>query len=275
MRITAVIALFLLALCAPAHALAGTFVVPFGGGTSDARRGLGAASRRACRVRLRGRHGVPERRDARRPRRLPLPLQRARGSADHLRDDDAELRQGERRDGAVCLLLRRTARRHAAALQRRDVHELRLDEPRQLGRARPLQRGRRPDRGRDLPRQQRHLCQRLGDHLGSHAARAVRQRADRGAVRPLRGAAMGGLRPRERSPGRHLCDRRRRARDAARAGLLLALRHRRHRHCGDRPRRARRRRRIRSPSTRSRTPTPLPASDRCPSPWTAALRRRP
>ena len=34
MRITAVIALFLLALCAPAHALAGTFVVPFGGGTS-------------------------------------------------------------------------------------------------------------------------------------------------------------------------------------------------------------------------------------------------
>ena len=34
MRLTAVIALFLLALYAPAHTLAGTFVVPFGGGTS-------------------------------------------------------------------------------------------------------------------------------------------------------------------------------------------------------------------------------------------------
>ena len=183
MRLTAVIALFLLALCAPAHALAGTFVVPFGGGDADARRGLGAASRRAvpCAA-SRARHGVPERRDAAAPTRLLLPLQRARGTRRSPPSTTTLSYVKASAATALCAYsFAAAARRHAAALQRRDVHERgRRRAARQLGRARPLQRGRRPDRARDLPRQQRHVfAERLGD-----ASRIPRRPRCRPAGRP-------------------------------------------------------------------------------------------
>ena len=120
MRPTAMLALLLLALCAPAPALAGTFVVPWDAGTPMARRAGRPRPTRGCDLRLRGRrHGLPERR-ARSPpiQRLPLPLRRARRRADPLRRHDLLLLQGERGDGALRLFVLRAAGRHAPPLQR-------------------------------------------------------------------------------------------------------------------------------------------------------------
>ena len=63
------------------------------------------------------RHRLPECRDAARAQRLLLPLQRARRRADHGRQHDARLHQGERGDGALRVLVRRAsqATRCAAA----------------------------------------------------------------------------------------------------------------------------------------------------------------
>ena len=67
---------------APAPALAGTFTVPFGNGTPMGAAGWIAEARRRRDLRLRGRrHALAERRDAARPQRLLLPLQRARPAA--------------------------------------------------------------------------------------------------------------------------------------------------------------------------------------------------
>ena len=55
--------------------------------------------------------------------------------------------------------------------------ERRRHERLQLGRARSLQRGRRPDLARDVARQQRRLRERSGDALRSHARPGSRQRA--------------------------------------------------------------------------------------------------
>ena len=104
----------------PAPALAGTFVVPFGGGTPMLAAGWTreGPTRAPCAAYEGTRNGLPERRDAAGPQRLPLPLQRAGGRADPGRQRVARLRQGERRDRALRVLVRCAAGRHAAPLQR-------------------------------------------------------------------------------------------------------------------------------------------------------------
>ena len=86
MRPTAMLALFLLALCAAGAGARRHVRRAFRRRRAHGRCGLGAEADARGDVRLRGhRHGLPERRHAGRPRRLLLPLQRARGRADRRR----------------------------------------------------------------------------------------------------------------------------------------------------------------------------------------------
>ena len=221
-------------------ALAGTFVVPFGGGTSMLAAGWAPRADAPAVCGFEGRHGVPERRDAGGAQRLPLPLQRACGSADTCRQRTLAYIKASAAT-ALCAYsfaaqpgdtLRRCSGgtfTNAVATSVANWVELGL-----YNEGGPRSASRRPAPTTSFP-------ERLGDDLGSHGARAGRQRADGGAVRVLRGAAMGGFRSRERGAGRDLCHRRRRARGAARAGVLVAVRHGRQRQRGDRPGRAGRR----------------------------------
>ena len=84
MRTISSIALFLLALCVPAGALAGTFVVPFGGGTPMLAAGWTPMPDAGAVCAYEGTGTVflnagtlP------RPPRVPVPLQRAGRRADH------------------------------------------------------------------------------------------------------------------------------------------------------------------------------------------------
>ena len=132
------------------------------------------------------------------PTWLPLSLQRARRSADPGCQHDARLQQGECGDGALRVLVRLATGRHAASLQWRHVRECRCDERRELGRARPLQRGRLGDRTDHVPCQQRRLLERVGDALRPDRARARSQRPHRHADRALGTGPVGGVRSRER-----------------------------------------------------------------------------
>ena len=176
--------------------------------------------------------------------------------ADRRRQRLARVREGERRDRALLVLVRGRGRRHDPPLQRRLVRRRDRHERGQLGRAGDLQRGRHAHRHRHAPRQQRRLRRWLGHALRSDAARAVGQRPDRGAVRGRGAAGWSASDSESGSPAvSYAVDGGARVGDS-RPGVLVALRHPGQRQRHDRPLGARPTGRTRSRCTPS--PTRMP-----------------
>ena len=139
-------------------------------------------------LRLRGRRdAVAERRHAARPQRLLLPLQRARPRADRRRQRHARLREGERRDGALHLLVRGGGRATRCATARAARSPTRSPRAAPTGSSSgSTTRATSPIALATAARQQRRLRRRLGHALRSDAAELSGQRADRRAVRASR-----------------------------------------------------------------------------------------
>ena len=266
MRFTAAIALFLLALCAPASAVAGTFAVPFGGGTPMLAAGWTPRPDAGAVCAYEGTGTVFLNAGTLAAHSGCLYLFNAPAAAQILAVNVSLAYAKASTASALCAysfgaLPGDTMRRCSG----RVVHERHRRERRQLGGARSLQRGRHADCARNVASEQRRLHEWLGHAQRSDRSGARRQRPDRDSDRALRGAELGGGRSaraaRPRFPTRST--------GAARWGFVA----RRARGSAAQPSAAARRSTwarwqtgpIRSRSTRSRTPTPAPAWARWPS----------
>ena len=248
MRSITALVVALLAVALPAPALAGTFTVPFGYGTPMTGAGWVAKPAGGRHLRLRGRRdAVAERRDAARAHRVLLPLQRP---GPRPRSSPSTSTHGFAKASAATALCTYSfaarAGRHAAPLRRRLVQRRDRHERRQLGRARALQRGRLADRA-SRPRAPTTRSYAGGwVTLSDPTPPEVWANGPTGVQSGLTALLEWAASDSESgSPAVVLLDRRRRARGAARAGVLVDLRHARQRQRRPRPRR-------RSPTGRTR-----------------------